>query len=184
MSKFSCQADEIKAVYLTTPLLAYENVPKWAEETFEVLKGLFPRIEKFDLAEAYKRELDFDKFWGETKFVFVSGGNSFVLSYWMKKTGSREILRKLIMEDKIVYGGESAGCIYAYKSLKNYAILDEPEKAPEVVYEGLDLVDFAPIPHWGVEKYMGGLREIDGCFRAEGVKSVRVKDDGVLVVGE
>jgi dipeptidase E len=86
--------------------------------------------------------------------LWVLGGNTFLLNYWMRQSGFDEIIRGLLANGT-VYGGESAGAVVAGKTLHGIELLDNPADAPEVLWEGLNLVDYGVIPHWGVEKYAG-----------------------------
>lgn len=87
------------------------------------------------------------------KLIWCSGGNSFWLRYVMKTSGFDKIIRELLSEG-IVYGGWSAGVVLAGPSLHPIELMDEPNKAPEIIYEGLGLVDYFIWPHWDTEKYV------------------------------
>lgn len=84
--------------------------------------------------------------------IWVTGGNSFYLNYWMHQSGFDHIIGELLGQG-MVYGGESAGAVVAGKTLHGIELLDDPRDAPEIMWEGLGLVNFGIIPHWGKEKY-------------------------------
>lgn len=88
------------------------------------------------------------------KALWVLDGNTFLLNYWMRQSGFDEIIGDLLANG-MAYGGESAGATVAGKTLHGIELLDNPADAPEVLWEGLNLVDYGIIPHWGVEKYAG-----------------------------
>ena len=87
------------------------------------------------------------------KLIWCSGGNSFWLRHVMRTSGFDQIIKMLLTEG-IVYGGWSAGVVLVGPSLHPIELMDEPEKAPEIIYEGLGLVDYFIWPHWNTEKYI------------------------------
>jgi dipeptidase E len=86
--------------------------------------------------------------------VWVTGGNTFYLSYHMHQSGFDTLLPHLLRQG-FVYAGESAGAVIAGKTLHGIEVLDDPSLAPETIWEGLCLVDYGIIPHWGKPKYAG-----------------------------
>jgi len=90
--------------------------------------------------------------------IWVCGGNTFYLNYWMHKSGFDHIITDLLANG-IVYGGESAGAVVAGKTLHGIELLDDPNEAQEVIWEGLGLVDFSILPHWQREKYSDRLEQ-------------------------
>lgn len=84
--------------------------------------------------------------------VWVMAGNTFYLNYYLHKSGFAEIIKDA-MKDGLVYGGESAGAAVAGVTLHGVEKMDDPKDCPEVIWEGLSLVDQAVLPHWNWEKY-------------------------------
>lgn len=91
--------------------------------------------------------------------IFVGGGNTFYLSYWMEKTGLFAELPKLL--ETRVYAGISAGSMIATANLR---AASQAIKNPAKFYDGLydelgpkgrssattaKLVDFLVRPHYG-----------------------------------
>jgi dipeptidase E len=86
-------------------------------------------------------------------FVWVAGGNTFVLRRALKTSGADNILVKLVYADDIVYGGESAGAIIATPTLMGVEFGDDPYVVPagytdEEVTDGLHFVPYAIVPHY------------------------------------
>jgi hypothetical protein len=79
--------------------------------------------------------------------IWVLGGNTFMLRDAMAQTGFDDILRRLLNEDAVVYGGASAGAVVAGASLRHIAALDKPEFAEYIVWDGLKLLDKTILPH-------------------------------------
>lgn len=174
----------IKAVFLTTPYNYKKKKSDWFYQHIKSWKRIFPKIELFDLESTYNNNpnFNFKRYWSDIDFVFVSGGNTFLLSYWMDRTGSRKILRDLILEDRIIYSGSSAGAIYPYKDLRYYDLADDPSVAPSRVDKGLGIIEFALIPHWGRDEYDQVLKEINSLLKKEGVKTFPLTDDEALFI--
>lgn len=93
--------------------------------------------------------------------IWVSGGNTFFLRKAFAYSGLDEILVDMVGQDKVAYGGSSAGSIIVTPSLRGTEHGDNPEVVPhgyknEIIWEGLNLVPFYVVPHyqsdwWGKE---------------------------------
>jgi dipeptidase E len=115
------------------------------------------------------------------KLVWCSGGNSFWLRYVMKTSGFDKILRGLL-DEGIVYGGWSAGVVLVGPSLHPIELMDEPEKAPEVIYEGFGLVDYFIWPHWDTDKYLHLQVEASKQMKELPYECKILKDGEVIIV--
>lgn len=115
------------------------------------------------------------------KLIWCSGGNSFWLRYVMKTSGFDQIIKQLLSEG-IIYGGWSAGVVLVGPSLHPIELMDEPEKAPEIIYEGLGLVDYFIWPHWNTEKYVHLQAEAEERMEELPYESKRLKDGEILIV--
>lgn len=73
--------------------------------------------------------------------IFVGGGNTFYLSYWMEKTGLFEALPKLL--ETRVYAGISAGSMIATQSIRTASqAIKNPDKFYDELYD-----EFGPKDH-------------------------------------
>ncbi len=113
-------------------------------------------FEEIDLRKYFGKQVELrDKLAGFGS-VWCAGGNTFILRRAMKASGLDEILRQLLHEDKIVYGGWSAGACIAAPTLHGVENGDrpEPDAVPvnypitETIWEGLGLVEFMVVPHY------------------------------------
>ncbi len=100
----------------------------------------------FDQAKLSKEEM--------SKFglIWCSGGNSFMLRRALRDSGLDKIIVDLVSEDKVVYGGSSAGAIVATPTLHGTELADDPNVVgdfynQEVLWEGLNLVSYHIVPH-------------------------------------
>lgn len=86
--------------------------------------------------------------------IWCSGGNTFMLRRALRDSGLDKIIIDLVNEDKIVYGGSSAGSIVATPSLHGTELADDPNVVgdfykQEVLWEGLKLTSNYIVPHVG-----------------------------------
>lgn len=105
-----------------------------------------------DLADFGSKRAELQAVLTDITAIWVTGGNTFYLNYWMRESGFDKLLPDLLAKG-VVYGGESAGSVVAGKTLHGIEVLDDPSEAPEVIWPGLNLVDYGIIPHWGEQKY-------------------------------
>lgn len=85
-------------------------------------------------------------------FLWVMGGNTFYLNYYVQKTGFDQLIKNALSKG-LVYGGTSAGAVITGPTLHGTENADDPKDAPQIIWDGLKLVDFGIVPHWGMEKY-------------------------------
>lgn len=121
--------------------------------------------------------------------VWVRGGNTFILRQAMKLSGFDELLvEELTKRDDFVYGGYSAaGCVLS-KTMRCYAIVDNPNETPyegckETIWEGLGLIDFAFMPHFDSDH--GESAEIDkeiAYCKEHGIPYKAIRDGEVLII--
>lgn len=101
----------------------------------------------FGKSKSLKEKLaDFDLIW-------VRGGNAFVLRRAFKQSGADKVVVELLTEDKIVYGGYSAGIDMLTPSLHGAELVDEPDIVPSgyhpgIIWDCLGLVPYAIAPHY------------------------------------
>jgi dipeptidase E len=116
-----------------------------AEE--ELLRKLGYVVVELDL-RGHRDTEDIEQYLKNSKLVWVTGGNSFVLNQRIKESGFDQAIIKLLRSDRIVYGGYSAGAIVAGNNLHGIEHGDDPSLATKVYWDGMSLVDYAIIPHW------------------------------------
>jgi dipeptidase E len=108
-------------------------------------------------------ELDLRRYFGDPRgleaalrafdFVWVMGGNAFVLRRAMKQSGFDDVITGMLDRDEIVYGGFSAGAVVAAPTLRGIELMDDPAEVPagyeaEVSWDGLGLIDYSIVPHF------------------------------------
>ena len=88
--------------------------------------------------------------------VWACGGNTFCLRYEMRRSGFDQIINDL-MDDGLVFCGDSAGAIVAGPTLKGSETADKPEFAEEIIWDGLNLIPDFIMPHVNSEVFKDTL---------------------------
>jgi dipeptidase E len=117
----------------------------------------------------------------ELDVVWMNGGNTYMLRYILSKSGCDSVLSN-VLESGVVYGGDSAGAVVAGSTLKYYSGADDPAVVDNAIYEGLGLVDFSVLPHWGSAEYAPVLEKIESSLSADGIKTIRLTDEEFILV--
>ena len=134
-----------------------------------------------DLREYEGKIEELSKILKSCKLIWVSGGNVFWLRYVMKISGFDIIIKNLLLEG-IVYGGWSAGAVVAGPSLKAIDLMDDPNIAPEIIWEGLGLAEFFVWPHWDKEKYLSIQDSALEKMKLLPYESIKLRDGEVIIV--
>ncbi len=156
------------------------------EYNIKVLKDVGFNVVLLDLKEYFN---DNEKLVEDVKgynAFYVRGGNVFVLRKAMSLSGFDKYLINNKGNDNILYIGESAGTCVLGKTLDGLDILDEPLNMynnDDVMYEGVGLVDFSPVPHYKSE-YVG-VKIVDDTveyMEKNNIKYRTIKDGEVIIL--
>lgn len=126
---------------------------------------------------------NFGSFWS-------SGGNTFILRRAMAASGLDEILKNLLSEDKILYGGWSAGACVTAPSLRGieYGDRPQPDIVPrnypnkKIIWGGLNLVPFMIVPHYKSDWFGKEANKSIEYFKKHKIEYTSLKDGQVIVV--
>ena len=113
--------------------------------------------------------------------IFVCGGNTFYLLDQVIKTGFDKIIRKKI-EDGCPYIGSSAGSMIVGRRIDLASTLDDSSKAPNLKSDGLGIVDFVVLPHWGSEDFKDKYNKGFAAIYTEDVEVVILNNKQYLYV--
>jgi dipeptidase E len=78
--------------------------------------------------------------------IWVIGGNTFILRHEMRRSGFDKIIND-VLEDGVVFGGDSAGAAVAGTDLHGIEIADDARFAESVIWKGLALTPHFILPH-------------------------------------
>ncbi len=105
---------DIKIAFIPTAAFGEGHDKGWLIDDMYRIKQTGAYIDIVDIAQLSKNEL-FPRI-EESDVIFVGGGNSFYLSYWMQESGLIEQLPKLL--ESRVYAGISAGSMMVGDNLR------------------------------------------------------------------
>lgn len=111
--------------------------------------------------------------------IWAMGGNTFNLRYEMKRSGFEKIIRELL-DEGVVYGGDSAGALVAGISIAGIESADKPQFAKEVINEGLNLVPFFFLPHVDSPGYAHVIPVFKGLHQ-DGDNIIELKDSQAFI---
>lgn len=120
--------------------------------------------------------------------VWVPGGSAFILRRAMRDSGFDLIINQMLQEDKIVYGGYSAGICVLAPTLKGIDLADKPQEVErlfhkEIIWEGLNIIPYTPIPHYKSERseYVV-MDDVVKFMENEGLPYKTLRDGEVIIV--
>lgn len=124
--------------------------------------GLLP--EPLDLRQFFGKENVLDEVVDEFGYLWVVGGNTFVLRRAFKWSGLDAILARKVKADDFVYAGYSAGVCVLAPTLKGIHLADDPDAMPvgyppDVIWSGLNIVPFCIAPHYRSDHVESALIE-------------------------
>lgn len=146
--------------------------------------GLVPEV--IDLKDYFNEKIALVEKIATLGGLWISGGNVFVLRQAMKLSGLDEILKDLNRDD-FVYGGYSAaGCVLS-PSMKGYELVDDATDLPyaeqkEVIWDGLDIVPYALLPHYDSDHPESDdvSRELANCIEKK-IMFIALRDGEVII---
>ncbi|MCP2335537.1 Type 1 glutamine amidotransferase-like domain-containing protein [Actinomadura rupiterrae] len=148
------------------------------------LAGLGFAATEIDLREYFGRPGELAEALGPYAVLWVRGGNVFPLRYAMARSGADALVTKLVQDDAVVYAGYSAGACVLAPSLRGLEVCDDPSAAPEAIWDGLGVIDFAFVPHVDSPGHpeCEALTRVADAYREAGVPYRALKDGQVLVL--
>lgn len=139
------------------------------------------------------KALDLREYFGQTDsllelinasdFLWLSGGNVFYLRYVLCESGLDKHLKELV-EQGLVYGGDSAGAAILGGDMHGLDLLDNPDEPPETIYDGLGITPFIVLPHWGDERYADAIAETKIELEKHNDEIVTIGDHQVCIVND
>ncbi len=120
-------------------------------------------------------------------FIWVSGGNTFILRRAFAYTGLDTLIKEPIKDGRLVYGGSSAGSILLTNTLHGTDHADDPYVVPEgykeeIIWDGVGLIYPQLVPHyysdWCEEEAMAMVE----YFETNGIAYETLKDGEVYLV--
>lgn len=148
------------------------------QEEIESLKSLGLHPKELDLRNYFDNNDALVRVVEEFDYIWVRGGNVFLLRRAFKQSGFDEIITKMLKNDEIAYGGFSAGICILSPTLEGAEIVDPKDEVAEgydnrIIWDGLNLLNYAVAPHYmsdhpestDVNKYVEYLKSNNMAYK-------------------
>jgi dipeptidase E len=172
--------DEIKMAWIQNAKDTYEDTT-WVDKVSEILARNAGQIDVIDLRKYNDEPAKIEEDLSGYDVIWVGGGNSFYLRWIMRESGFDKAVRTL-MEKGVVYAGDSAGAIVAGPTLDGFQGWDHENDAPELVLDGLNLVDLIIVPHLDNKKYGDIPKQRLALFNEKKANVIGLNDTDAIVV--
>lgn len=139
----------------------------WLQAEKDKLISVGFRVDEFSITDMTPEAIESKL--ADKQVIYFCGGNTFYLLDQVIKTGCDEIIKRKLSED-VIYMGSSAGSMIVGLHIDLVSKIDDPTKAPNLKSNGLGIVDFAILPHWGSAEFREGYLKSFESMYAEGVK--------------
>lgn len=146
-------------------------------------------FEEIDLRDYFGQPGKLVKKLSEVGSFWSSGGNVFILRRAFAYSGLDKILIDLLQNDKILYGGWSAGAMIMTPDLKgpDWSEEDRSNIIPEgyeskVIWQGLNLVPFYIVPHFGSEIHGDSPQKLAKYYKSKKLRYYDLEDGQVVVI--
>ncbi|MFA7301608.1 MAG: Type 1 glutamine amidotransferase-like domain-containing protein [Candidatus Shapirobacteria bacterium] len=150
-----------KVAFIPTAAEAEDGDHWWLDVDKNKLIELGFEVEEFSITGMKPEDIEIKL--ADKQVIFMAGGNTFHLLDQVIKTGFDKILQRKL-NDGIIYIGSSAGSMIMGKRIDLVKTIDDQSKAPDLKSNGLEIVDYALLPHWGDpkirEEYMAGFNDM------------------------
>lgn len=148
--------------------------------------GLEP--EEVDLRDYFKNHEGLAERLASYDMLWVRGGNTFVLRKALATSGADKLLVDLIRQEKIVYGGYSAGVCILAPNLQGIELVDVeniyvPDYQPNTIWDGLGLLAYSVAPHYKSNHYESdAIDDVVEYFEAQKIPYKTLSDGDVLLI--
>lgn len=148
--------------------------------------GLEP--EEVDLRNYFNGQAGLGKRLASYDMLWVRGGNAFVLRKALAMSGADKILVDLIRQEKIVYGGYSAGVCILAPDLRGLELVDVetmyvPGYQAATIWDGLGVLSYSVAPHYKSDHYESdAIDDVVEYYKAQKIPYKTLCDGDVLII--
>ena len=158
------------------------------QNDMDALAAIGLKPEELDLRSYFTRNLDLHQKLSELGGVWVVGGNTFVLRRTFKESGIDEWLVSHKESKEFVYAGYSAGICILAPTLRGIDLADDLIAAEElfhqaVLWDGLGLIPYMPVPHYRSDHPESHLMEDVVRFMEREALPYKTLRDGEVILG-
>jgi dipeptidase E len=157
------------------------NSSEWLGGFRNMLKSHGYQLEQFDLRDWRNQRSLLRKKLLSKDVIWLGGGNTFYLRWILKDTGVDKIIQDFVSTGK-VYAGWSAGAVVAGPTLKHFETMDDVDQSPEMIFDGMHLIEYVVVPHLDNKEFAADAREANHHLLGDGFHTITLKDNQVLLV--
>jgi len=158
------------------------------QQEIDSLAALGLQPEELDLRDYFGKTADLSEVLKDFGYIWVRGGNVFLLRKAYKQSGFDNLIVELLRADKVAYGGSSAGVCVLAPSLRGIELVDPKDEVAEgydqkVVWDGLGILDYSVAPHYRSDHPES--EDIEKCveyFKANNIPYKTLRDGEAIVV--
>jgi dipeptidase E len=159
------------------------------EENFEYWRSIGLKPDEIDL-RPYFNKPGAEKLLAKYNFIWLAGGNVFLLRRALSYSGVDKYLYDVVRKNQVILGGESAGAIIMGPTLKYSEVENDMEDSQhytpkpylkEVMWDGLDLVAYVPVPHYNSSGYIG-IDEYISNLEKDKIPYKKMTDDQAIII--
>lgn len=159
--------------FITTAAEIYPGKHPWVNSDKIALEKCGFKLEEFSLTNMSTLEL-VEKL-KDKNGIFMCGGNQFHLLNQLIKTGFDKIIKRKI-EEGILYMGSSAGSMIMGINIHLSSRTKDRLVAPDLQSDGLGIIDFAILPHWGSKDLRNEYSQGFNTMYVENIKLLPLSD--------
>ena len=157
---------EYNVAFITTAAEAKQVDHFWVRNEKDKFIELGFAVDEFSITDMETKEIE-NKFKNK-QIIYFTGGSTYWLMNQLIKTGADKIIKG--MSDEIIFIGSSAGSKIFGQRIDLCTKVDDVIKPDEVRKEGLKMIDFTIIPHWGSDYFKERFEKGFDQIWTEGLK--------------
>ncbi len=162
-----------------------EKIANNVKEDISLLQQIGFEVNVVDLKDYFDKYDDLKQMCKKYNTLCVMGGNVFVLREAMKHSGFDIFLKEISNYDNYLYIGYSAGSCVLSKRLDIFKNVDDPidfYNKDEIIYDGINLIDYVFIPHYKSNYHKAYLiDEVVELCKKENIKYKTFSDGNVTI---
>lgn len=175
-------AAEISFALIENAMDIVEGAQNWVPGIRNSITSKGYQAETIDLRNWINRPDELPKKLESKDVIWLCGGHTYYLRWILKESGADKIIINLVAKGKI-YAGWSAGAIVAGPATKFFDLMgDDPDEAPEIIYEGMNLTDIVIVPHIDHKDFAEGARKANELLIHAGYNTLPLKDNQACVI--
>lgn len=157
---------EYNVAFINTAAEAKPVDHLWVRNEKEKFIELGFIVDEFSITDMKTKEIE-NKL-KDKQIVYFTGGSTFWLMNQLIKTGADKIIKEI--SDEVIFIGSSAGAKIFGQRIDLCTKIDDVIKPDEVRKEGLKMIDFTIMPHWGSDYFKERFEKGFNQIWTEGLK--------------